>query len=178
MKYKVLIPFILICSFINSNAQDAITPDSYRHTVYIDNIIVGNESVIDFKEIPSILFDNYYNEYINLSIHDSATKIVKSKMTKKIYFEKDTVHHENSLHIRTKKAKDGYLYVNKSIMDMVASLDYDLDKLKVSYVYNNNVATTKKDVMQILGLREKHIRISEIVEDEQSGVIIVYIFDK
>ena len=32
--------------------------------------------------------------------------------------------------------------------------------------------------MRVVKLREKYIQISEILQDEQSGVITVYIFDK
>lgn len=62
------------------------------------------------------------------------------------------------MHTYTKKAKDGYLFVNKSIMDKIRGLDYDLDKLKVSYVYNNKAVTTKEDVMRIIKLRKNILR--------------------
>ncbi len=82
------------------------------------------------------------------------------------------------MHIRTKKAKDGYLFVNKHIMDKFTNLDCELDKMKISYVYNNMTVMTKKDVMRVLGLREKCIQISEIIQDEQLGIITVYIINK
>jgi hypothetical protein len=63
-------------------------------------------------------------------------------------------------------------------MDKVASIGCDLENLKVSYVYNNKVVATKDDVMRIIKLRERRIQISEIVHNEQSGMIIVYIIGK
>ncbi len=50
--------------------------------------------------------------------------------------------------------------------------------MKISYVYNKKAVTTKKDVMRVLRLREKCIQISEIIQDEQFGMITVYIIDK
>ena len=49
------------------------------------------------------------------------------------------------------------------------------DGLKVAYVYNNKAVLTEKDVMDVLRLRKRRIRISEIKPDNQSGVITVYI---
>ena len=74
--------------------------------------------------------------------------------------------------------KDGYLFVNKSITDRIAASGSDLDKLKISYVYNNREVTTKEDVMRIVGLRAKRIQVSKIIQDEQFGMITVYISDK
>ena len=64
------------------------------------------------------------------------------------------------MYIHTKKAKDGYLYVNKFIMDKVISSDCDWSKLKILYVYNNKTVMTKKEVMRVLRLRKKHIQNS------------------
>lgn len=50
--------------------------------------------------------------------------------------------------------------------------------MEVLYVYNNKAVRTKKDVMRVLRLREKCIQISEITQDEQLGIITVYIIDK
>jgi hypothetical protein len=121
------------------------------------------------SKMPKIL-SNYYqdlkpSDYSNLEFRVDTTKITSNGYSTTLFFF-------------TKKAKDGYLFVNKSIMDKIASLDCDSDKLKISYVYNNRAVTTKEDVMRILGLSEKRIQISEIAQDEQSGVITVYIFDK
>ena len=179
VKYKTIILFVTVWLYIDCYAQQyAPIPDSHKHTVYIDNIVVGNECGIDIERIPCVLLENYYSKYIDFSTNDSLPKTIKSKIVKKIYIEKDTILHKNSLHIRTKKAKDGFLYVNQRIMDKVASLGCDLDNIKVSYVYNNREVTTKEDVMRIIKLRKKRIQISEIVTDEQSGIITVYIFDK
>ena len=181
MKHTIIIFFVAILLYVDCNAQQAIFPASHRMTVYLDNIIVsniisGNEPMVNIDKIPCVLYDNYYSKHIGFSTNDTLSKTIESKIVKKFFIEKDTILNKNSLHIRTKKAKDGYLFVNKSIMDKIAGLD--LDKLKVSYVYNNRVATTKEDVMRIIKLRKKRIQISEILQEEQSGMITVYIIDK
>ena len=182
MRRQIIIFIIFIWTFLNANAHN---PNSDSLRVYIDNIFVGKRCCVDFNRIPSILLENFYCKYllecsqIKLSINDPFSIITNTKTIKQLFIEKsDILNTDGILHIRTKKAKDGYLFVNKSIMDKIADLGCDLDKLKISYVYNNREVTTKKDVMRIVGLKEKRIQISEIAQDEQSEVITVYIFDK
>ena len=126
-----------------------------------DNLLESN--------MPKILSDYYRDlkpsDYYSVEFRVDTTKITPNGYSTTLFFF-------------TRKAKDGYLFVNKGIMDEVASLGCGLDKLKISYVYNNKAVTTKEDVMRILGLREKRIQISEILQDEQSGMITVYILDR
>lgn len=181
MKRKFIIFTISIWACFALNAHN---PNSDSLDVYIDNIIVGKRSCIDFNKIPSVLLENYYCGYLikcpwaEVMVKDTFS-LINPKKIKQIYIEKNSfLSTSGILHIRTKEAKDGYLFVNKMIMDKVANLNCELDKMKISYVYNNKVVTTKKDVMRVLGLREKCIQISEIIQDEQLGMIIVYIIDK
>ena len=121
------------------------------------------------NQMPKILSDYYQDlnpsDYSSVEFRVDTTRITQNGCS-------------TSLVILTRKAKDGYLFTNKSVIDKISSLDYDLDNLKISYVYNNREVTTREDVMRILGLRKRRIQISEIVKDEQSETIIVYIFDK
>ena len=159
MKTHIYLTLICLSSVFCLNAQTGVVGNekynSYEQCIYVDNLAQ--------KLIPAIFVSTY-----------SKFKTSDFKNSQVI----DTIRQKREIHIRTKKAKDGYLFVNKSIMDKVANLDCDLDGLKISYVYNNRIVTTKEDVMRVLGLREKRIRISEILKDEQSGVITVYIFDR
>ena len=159
MKTHIYLTLICLSIVFCLNAQTGIAGyekyNSYEQSIYVDNLAQ--------KLIPEIFVSTY-----------SKFKTSDFKNSQVI----DTIRQKREIHIRTKKAKDGYLFVNKSIMDKIANLECDLDKLKVSYVYNDRVVTTKEDVMRVLGLREKRIQISEILQDEQSGVITVYIIDK
>ena len=53
-----------------------------------------------------------------------------------------------------------------------------MGKMKVLNIYNNKEVKTKEDVMSVLRLRKKSIQISEITQDEQSGLITVYVIDQ
>ena len=157
MKTHIYLTLICLSIVFCLNAQTGIAGNekynSYEQCIYVDNLAQ--------KLIPEIFVSTY-----------SKLKTSDFKNSQVI----DTIYQKREIHIRSKKAKDGYLFVNKIVMDKITGLD--LDKLKVSYVYNNRVVTTKEDVMRVIKLREKHILISEILQDEQSEVITVYIIDK
>ena len=158
MKAHIYLTLICLSSFYSSNAQTEVVGyekyNSYKLCFYVDNLAQ--------QLIPDVFNSAYYNS----KFYKVSLQVI------------DNIRQKRDVHIRTKKAKDGYLFVNKSIMDKIADLDCDSDKLKISYVYNNKVVTTKEDVMRILGLRKKRIQMPEILQNEQSGVITVYIFDK
>ena len=63
-------------------------------------------------------------------------------------------------------------------MDKIGCLKCELDKMEVSYVYNNKSVRTKKEVKRVLRLREKHIQHAAITIDEHLGVINVHILTK
>ena len=159
MNVKVQIYLILICLnvFCRLNAQTGIAGNeqynSYEQCIYIDNL--------NQKLTSDIFVSTYYSK---LKTSDFKTSQII-----------DTIHKKREVHIRTKKAKDGFLSVNKHIMDKVTYLDCELGKMTISYVYNNKAVTTKKDVLRVLGLKEKCIQISEIIKDEQLGIITIYI---
>jgi len=161
MNVKIHIYLMLICLniFFSIHAQTGIAGNeqynSYEKCIYIDNLAQ--------KLTPDIFVSTYY----------SKLKTSDSKASQVI----DTTRKKREVYIRTKKARNGYLFVNEIIMGKIKDLDCNLDKLKVSYVYNNRTVTTKEDVMRVIKLRKKNIQISEILYDEQLGVIIVYVFD-
>ncbi|PVZ07800.1 MULTISPECIES: hypothetical protein [Bacteroidales] len=181
MKLKIIICIISALAFLNANAHN---PNSDNLCVYIDNIFIGKRCCVDYDKILSVFLENYYCNYLfkcspaKPSVNDPFPS-VNPKAIKHLFIEKGDMLSTNSiLHIRTKKAKDGFLFVNKCIMDKVANLNCESDKMEVLYVYNNKAVRTKKDVMRVLRLREKCIQISEITQDEQLGIITVYIIDK
>lgn len=182
MKLKIITLIISALVFLNANAHNS---NSDSLSVYIDNIFIGKRCCVDFDKIPSVLLKkNYYCNYlfecshIKFSVNDRFSSI-NPKAIKRLFIEKnDILSTKGIMHIRSKKAKDGFLFVNKCIMDKVANLNCELDKMEVLYVYNNKAVRTKKDVMRVLRLREKCIQISEITQDEQLGIITVHIIDK
>ncbi len=183
MKHAIKILLITICLCLNPNAN-AHSPNSDSLSVYIDNIFMGKRCCIDFDKIPSVLLKNYYCNYlfecsqIKTSFNDPFSSI-NQKAIKKLFIEKSDVLSTNGiLHVRTGKAKEGYLYVNKYIMDNVANLDCKPDNIKIIYVYNDKEVETKDEVMQLIGLRKWRIKTVKVVQYEQLGVMTVYIVGK
>ncbi|MDR1055794.1 MAG: hypothetical protein LBL90_08240 [Prevotellaceae bacterium] len=99
-------------------------------------------------------------------------------MIKDIFLEKDAIHNKNSLHIRTKKTKDGYLLRNKKFMDEIKECCKDFNEVSVSYVYNGKIISAKDEVKRMLKLREKRIQILSVTQDERTKVITVNFADK
>jgi uncharacterized protein involved in tolerance to divalent cations len=169
MKTAIYFIFFFLSVFF-ANAQNALIPNSNQHTLYIDNIIVGNERGTDYSKIPAVLFENYYKEF--------ADTFVCKKMVKEYFLEKDTVCHKNSLHIRTKKAKDGYLLINKTLSDKIKECCNDWNEVAVFYVYNGKIVSTKDEVRQVLKLRAKKIRILSVEKDKNTNVVTISFSDK
>ena len=155
--FLILITLTVCCQL---NAQTGIGGNerynSYEQCIYVDNLAQ--------ELIPDIFVGTYY------------CKLKSSGYKASQFF--DTLHKRRELHIRTNRAKDGYLFVNKSIMDKIGCLKCELDKMEVSYVYNNKSVRTKKEVKRVLRLREKHIQHAAITIDEHLGVIDVHILTK
>jgi hypothetical protein len=183
MKHAIKVLFITVCLCFNLNAN-AHSPNSDSLSVYIDNIFVGKRCCVDFDKIPSVLLKTYYCNYLfdcshtKTSVKDPFSSI-NQKVIKKLFIEKSDILSTNGiLHIRTRKAKEGYLYVNKYIMDNVANLDCEQDNIKIMYVYNDKEVETKDEVMQLIGLRKWRLKTVKVVQYEQLGVITVYITGK
>ncbi|MDR1544776.1 MAG: hypothetical protein LBS50_10315 [Prevotellaceae bacterium] len=168
---KTAIYFILFfLSVFYANAQNSIVPNSNKYTLYIDNILVGNEEDTDYSKIPAVLFENYYKEF--------ADTVASKKMIKEFFLEKDTVCLKNRLHIRTKQAKDGYLLINKTLSDKITECCNGWNEIVISYVYNGKIVSTKKEVKQIFKLRAKKIQILSVEQDASTKVITINFSDK
>ena len=183
MKHAIKILFITICLSLNLNVN-AHSPNSDSLSVYIDNIFVGKRCCVDFDEIPSVLLKNYYCNYLfgcshtKTSVNDPFSSI-NQKAIKKLFIEKRDIQSTSGiLHIHTRKAKEGYLYVNKYIVDNIAHLDCEPDNIKIIYVYNDKEVETKDEVMHLIGLKKWRIKTVKVVQYEQLGVITVYITGK
>lgn len=166
----VIYSILFFLSISYSNAQNSVKPKSNKYTLYIDNIMIGNESEVDYSKIPAVLFENYYREFINT--------VVNKKMIKELFLEKDTTNNKNSLYIRTKKAKDGYWFINKTVSDKIEVCCTNKSDVLVSYVYNYNLVSTKNEVLKMLKLRAKKIRILSVEWNNKINTITVSFVDK
>lgn len=87
----------------------------------------------------------------------------------------DDAHKRTDVYLRSKKARDGFLFVNKTISDFLEESDYDQEKITVAYVYNNKTVTTEEDVMRILRLRKRRIGKIDIQLYEPLRIITAYV---
>ena len=81
----------------------------------------------------------------------------------------DTTHRKREVHLCLKKA---------CIRDSLTKHGYLDRQLKVIYVYNNKTVKTNKEVMKVVRLKKKRIQISELLIDEDLGVITIYFVTK
>lgn len=160
---------------------------NFRYFLLIFFIIVGEHRLNAQTEIAG---NEQYNSYEQLLIVDNLSQTLIPHILLQAYYLKlkpsgysvlqtlDVDHNKRYFIIHTKKARDGFLFVNKSIMDAIASDDYELDNLKVSYVYNGKAIRTNKDALFVIRLRKRNIRISEIRRNKQLGSITAFIESK
>jgi hypothetical protein len=109
---------------------------SYKMNVYIDNIL---------KELIPDDFNVYYYSGIN-----DKDLIHKAQ-------EYDTVRKEHNVYVYTKKAKDGYLYVNEGLLNHIKTKCYNVNELAIMYLINGGIIGNRKGVFKLLALRKKNI---------------------
>lgn len=167
MKASLYLTFILLSAFgLDAQAETAVAghhPSFDKESAYIDNLLVYQNKGRVPRKLTSDIFNSLF--YSQRKIYSTSWIKVDSTNTKRVY------------HLRTKKAKDGYLYVNRCITDKVLSSGCQQDTVKITYVYNNQEVTTKEDVRRVLRLRKKKIRIQDLILDERKGLVTVYIVD-
>lgn len=167
MKASLYLIFILlIVSGLDAQAETAVAghnPSFDKESAYIDNLLVYQNKGRVPRKLTSDIFNSLF--YSQLKRFSTSWIKVDSTNTKMVY------------HLRTKKAQDGYLYVNRCITDKVLSSGCQQDTVKITYVYNNKEVTTKEDVRRVLRLRKKKIRIQDLILDERKGLVTVYIVD-
>ena len=169
MKASLYLTFILL-SFFGLDAQAETTvaehyPTFYKESVLLDNLLVYQNKDRVPRKLVSDIFDSLY--YTRPVIRNSNSWLIT-----------DSTNTKSTLYVRTPKAQDGYLYVNRYITYTVLSSGCQQDTVKITYVYNNKEVTTKEDVRRVLRLRKKKIRISDFIFDERKGLVTVYIVDK
>lgn len=168
MKASLYLTFILL-SFFGLDAQAETTvaehyPTFYKESVLLDNLLVYQNKDRVPRKLVSDIFDSLY--YTRPVIRNSNSWLIT-----------DSTNTRRAFHVRTAKAQDGYLYVNRCITDKVLSSGCQQDTVKITYVYNNKEVTTKEDVRRVLRLRKKKIRIQDLILDERKGLVTVYIVD-
>ncbi|MBT9875213.1 hypothetical protein GPL06_20915 [Bacteroides salyersiae] len=160
MKIRIYLTLFFLSFFCNVNAQNGFI-ESEKYNCYEQHIYID---CLEQKLVPEIFNNTYY------------TKIKESEL----YVDSqiiDTIHQKRIICIYTKKARDGYLFVNEMIMDKVDDLNWNLDKLRIIYIYNDKIVSTSDEVKRVIGLKMKNIQNSVILQDEKTNIISVYIYD-
>lgn len=145
------------CCNLNAqiNSTDSIEDHSTEQRIFIDNL--------DQEMIPSIFKDLYYSKLKKSDIKVDVQEI-------------DTVNRVRRLYAYSKKARSGYLVLNKKIMDKIDSLD--LNKIQISYVLNNKIVSTPKEVNRILKLNENGMQILNSLYDKKNKTLFVFIISQ
>ena len=133
--------------------QPILEPTNYEQVIYLDSM--------PSQLSPDLFLNIYYHNLDMLDYRGSLTI--------------DGTNRRTVARVRSKEAKRGYLYVNSLIMDYNSSQDLNLDRIKVSYVYNSVIVNSETDVMRVIRLRRKSIKSSDILFDEQLGLITAYV---
>lgn len=126
----------------------------YEVLFYVDNLRV--------QLIPDCFHEAYYNSL--------------TKKDYRAFRTTDDNRKKTMVHLYSKKANDGFRYVNKCIMDYLESMDCKLDGMKAAYVLDDNTVMTENEVMSFLRLREKNIYVSKVSRDDSSGIVSVFVY--
>lgn len=157
IRFVILFYFISICF---CNAQSRIVEyewfDSLETAFFIDGLT---------HNIRSDIVDSVY--YHKLTSSDYTVRQVINE-----------VDNNRQVFVDSRKAKKGFLYVNKSIMAYVSRFSQNSEPLKIVYVYNDKTITTEGDVMRIIRLRRRDIKGISVDNNKQSGTVTVYITGK
>lgn len=168
MKASLYLIFILLSVFgLDAQAETTVAehyPTFYKESVLLDNLLVYQNKDRVPRKLVSDIFDSLY--YTRPVIRNSNSWLIT-----------DSTNTKRTLYVRTPKAQDGYLYVNRCITDKVLSSGCQQDTVKITYVYNNKEVTTQEEVKKVVRLRKRKIRIQDLIFDERKGLVTVYIVD-
>ena len=144
-----------------------------RYCVYTDNLPqVFNVGVLDSV---------YYNT-------------LSSRDFKRIHRYVDVEKWRQEIHLFSPRARNGYLFVNKRLKDLYPDISCDIQTplfrgmvhnypldcdttvvMNVVYVLDDQPIATKRDVKRLLGLKKQRIKYTDIIIDDKTKTITVYI---
>ena len=169
VRYALIILFFLLPSYsfaqilsqkeARKSGLDVFFENNWNRVIYFDNINIDN---LPGQKMPSVLDSLYYKHL--------------SESDYKMFRTVDVGNRMNIFHLRSKQAKDGYLLVNERINDYISDCPpNESDEYRIEYILNNTPARTKRDVLQIIRLKEKTIREIEVSKEEATRIISVFI---
>lgn len=157
-------------------------PEMHKFHIFLDNIYLGVFS-FDKDQIPKIILDNYYKRYIDFSSITESNIFptgIQRGFISDLYGTRDAsdIGNRPFVHLLTKYAKDGYIYINKVLTENIRNLGRMYSDFTIEYQYDNTPITTEEDVMRMVRLKKKNIQALVLVIDEQRRMITIDIKTK
>jgi len=150
--------------------------------LYIDNIPIGKHCCVlraDCNVIPSVLMEYYYCAQVldcNKSDSTNLFDCLHLRKIKRMYVKPDCdLCVTGNMYIRTKEANDGYLYINKEIVEAIERSQYSFREVNILLFYNGQVIITKRQVQKFVELRKKRIVDLRIEIDNSLKTVRVYV---
>lgn len=145
-------------------AQAPIRPKVYQYDIYIDNIWVWQNSQSSYDNISTALRRYYYGDSLNL----------KQRMFLKPHIERSSALSiaDNRLIYRTRKARDGYLYVNKKLAEWLIVHNEEINYSSILYRINGFDVLSGKDVGKLISLKKNQIDTARIFINADNNVVV------
>ncbi len=176
---RIIIFIISLWSCLFAGAH---SPNTDSLDVYVDNIYVGKMCCMNLVRIPAVFMKCYYRDFIDAaSDSESSDRLsrINPASIKRMFIEKpDQLGGFDAMHLRTRRAKSGYLYVNECVgkaLDLHGCKHADYS---VSYVYNDKDVLTCDDVKKFLSLKKNRIVVGDCLIDDENRTIRVCITGK
>ncbi|HBL77417.1 MAG: hypothetical protein A2W90_21390 [Bacteroidetes bacterium GWF2_42_66] len=149
----LLISIIIICTAVSCATQ---------RNQNINGEVVGLEkynsktfTLVDFlnrDKIPDVLRSYYYNDLGEQDFYTPQSIISKSDNTR-------------TIHLKSKKAKEGYLYINKYSNDFVTNYE------NIIYIIGKDTINSKEDVMRLIEMKRSEVVKVDTVKGEVYNLI-------
>jgi|GEM_PF-2815541 len=127
------------------------------HSCRAQRDVAGYDQYRLYKKL--IYIDNILQDLIPLEVNEFYYSLVKDKDLSKKYQEYDTVRREHNIYVFTKKAKDGYLDINKGLMTFIASNDLNGVEVKsIRYIIDDETIIKKENIAKLVALEKWKIK--------------------
>lgn len=144
---------------------------------FLISLIVAQNTIPGFEQYNSYPLSVYIDNLPNNIRSESLNRFYYSKLKQSDYIIVQTIDNESKkreLHIKSKRAKNGFLFVNTCIQQRVIPILDNTEQITLNYVVNNKIVNSYEEVMELINLRKRKI-IGPIRIDKQNNVITVYI---
>ncbi len=128
---------------------------SYEAICYIDNLR---------RPLYSDILDSLYYSSLTKRQFQGTVRI-------------DPTLEQSIVRVQTKRAKDGFLFLQEYISKEIEAQGSIKDTMNVFYMYNHAPVKTKRDVKRLLRLRKRNLHIQLLVIDNERKRVIAYISD-